>query len=140
MYADYTPIKAPLDHILEVGDKAGIFMKLPRSGPPGKRDEGRYCAFHDANGQEIADYRHLRDHIEDLIRRGYLIEFVAHEEKKYKDDKVKTDAEKPTPERTTRARSTNTIIEGPYYGGTSRNSTNNYVREARGWHLNNLYI
>ena len=30
---------------------------------------------------------HLKDHIEDLIRFGYLTEFVAQEAKKYKEPK-----------------------------------------------------
>ncbi|XP_074346144.1 uncharacterized protein LOC141684906 [Apium graveolens] len=120
-YTEYTPLKAPISHIFEIGDKASIFKKLYRSGPPSKRDEGKYCAFHDANGHDTTDCHHLKDHIEDLIRNGYLTEFVAQEARKYKDDKAKKEAEKE-PEHTTRERSINTIIGGPYNGGSSRNS------------------
>lgn len=76
--------------------------------------------------------------IEDLIRRGYLFEFVGQEAKKYKDDKAKKKVKKPTPESTTRARNMNTIIEGPYYGGLAKNSMKIYAREARGWLLINM--
>ncbi|XP_074377340.1 uncharacterized protein LOC141718863 [Apium graveolens] len=68
-YTEYTPLTAPIGHILEVGDKSGIFRKPARNGPPGRKDMARYCAFHDANGHETAECRHLKDHIEDLIRK-----------------------------------------------------------------------
>ncbi|KAK1362672.1 hypothetical protein POM88_047146 [Heracleum sosnowskyi] len=138
-YTEYTPLAAPLDHIFEVGDKAGIFKKPPRNGPPGRKDQGRYYVFHDANGHETADCRHLKDHIEDLIKRGYLTEFIAEEAKKYKDGKSSKDGEKTVPDRTTRAGSIRTIIGGPYIGGTSRNSMKNYAKEARGCPLTNVF-
>ncbi|KAK1399685.1 hypothetical protein POM88_009548 [Heracleum sosnowskyi] len=138
-YSEYTPLAAPVEHIFEVGDKSGMFKKPTRSGPPGIKDLTRYCAFHDANGHETADCRHLKDHIEDLIRKGFLTKFVVQEAKKYKDDKSKRDEEKSAPERTTRAGSIHTIIGGPYIGGFSRNAMKNYTREARGNPLTNIY-
>lgn len=53
-YSEYTPLAAPLKHVFEVGDKARMFRKPTRIGPPGRRDLGKYCAFHDANGHETA--------------------------------------------------------------------------------------
>ena len=87
-YHEYTRLTAPRDHIFEVGDKARLFRKPFRSGPPGKKDQGKYCAFHDLNGHDTAECVHLKDHIEDLIRTEYLTEFVAQEAKKYKEKKV----------------------------------------------------
>ncbi|KAK1380894.1 hypothetical protein POM88_027638 [Heracleum sosnowskyi] len=117
----------------------GSRRKPSRTGPPGRKDLARYCAFHDANGHETADCRHLKDHIEELIRKGFLTEFVAQEAKKYKDDRSKRDEEKSAPERATRAGSIHTIIGGPYIGGFSRNAMKNYTREARGNPLTNIY-
>ncbi|XP_074348149.1 uncharacterized protein LOC141686933 [Apium graveolens] len=71
-YMEYTPLKAPINHIFEMGDKACIFKKPYRSGPSGMRDEEKYCVFHDANGHDTADCHHLKDHIEDLIHNGYV--------------------------------------------------------------------
>ncbi|XP_074356227.1 uncharacterized protein LOC141695923 [Apium graveolens] len=71
-YTEYTPLTAPIGHILKVGDKSGIFRKPARNGPPGRKDMAQYCAFHDANGHETGECRHLKDHIEDLIRKGFL--------------------------------------------------------------------
>ncbi|KAK1380928.1 hypothetical protein POM88_027672 [Heracleum sosnowskyi] len=138
-YAEYTPLAAPVEHIFEVGDKTGMFRKPSKTGPPGRKDLARYCAFHDTNGHETVDCRHLKDHIEDLIRKGFLTEFVAQEAKKYKDDRSKRDEEKSAPERATRAGSIHTIIGGPYIGGFSRNAMKNYTREARGNPLTNVY-
>lgn len=123
-----------MEHIFEVGDKAGIFRKPTRSGPPGRKDKGRYCAFHDANGHVTADCRHLKDHIEDLMRRGYLTEFVAQEAQRYKEQKADKDVDEVNPERTARAGSIEIIIGAPYIGGFTRNSIKNYTREARGCH------
>ena len=44
-YHEYTPLTASIDHIFEVGDKARLFRKPFRSGPPGKKDQEKYCAF-----------------------------------------------------------------------------------------------
>ena len=86
-YPEYTPLTASIDHIFEVGDKARLFWKTFRSGPPGKKNQGKYCAFHNLNGHDTVECVHLKDHIEDLIRSGYLTEFVAQEAKKYKEPK-----------------------------------------------------
>ncbi|XP_074327396.1 uncharacterized protein LOC141665315 [Apium graveolens] len=99
----------------------------------------RYCAFHDANGHETTEYRHLKDHIEDLIRKGFLTEFVAEEAKRYEDDKAGNEGEKGNPERPVRAKSIHTIIGGPYIGGSRRNAMKNYAHEARGPILTNVY-
>ena len=87
-YTEYTPLTSSIEHIFEVGDKAGIFRKPVRNGPPGRKDLARYCAFHDTHGHDTADCSHLKDRIEDLIRQGLLTEFVAQEAKKYKDAKA----------------------------------------------------
>ncbi|XP_074377482.1 uncharacterized protein LOC141719005 [Apium graveolens] len=107
-YTKYTPVTAPIGHILEVGGKSGIFRKPARNGPPGRKDMARYCAFHDTNGHEMAECRHLKDHIEDLIRKGFLTEFVVEEAKRYKDDKAGKEGEKGNPERPVRAKSIHT--------------------------------
>nr|XP_017247431.1 PREDICTED: uncharacterized protein LOC108218819 [Daucus carota subsp. sativus] len=70
-YIEYTPLTASVEHIFEVGEKARLFGKPFRSGPLGKKDQWRYCAFHDLNGHDPAQCVHLKDHIEDLIRSGY---------------------------------------------------------------------
>ncbi|XP_074347333.1 uncharacterized protein LOC141686182 [Apium graveolens] len=93
-YTEYTPLTALIGHIFEVGDKSGIFRKTARNGPPGRKDMARYCAFHDANRHETAKCRHLKDHIEDLIRKGFTTEFVVEEAKRYKDDKAGKEGEK----------------------------------------------
>lgn len=138
-YTEYTPLTASIEQVYEVGNKAGMFRKPVRNGPPGNKNEGRYCAFHDANGHETAECHHLKDHIEDLIRRGYLTEFVAPGAKGDKNDRIHKETEKVNPERLTRANSIRTIIGGPYIGGTSRNAQRNYAREARGVPLTNVY-
>ncbi|XP_063935619.1 uncharacterized protein LOC135147089 [Daucus carota subsp. sativus] len=137
-YNEYTPLTASIEHIFEVGDKARLFRKPFRNGPPGNKDQEKYCAFHDLNGHETAECVHLKDHIEDLIRStGYLTEFVAQEAKKYKDQKAEKANEQGT-NRNTRAGSVQMIIGGPFVGGQGRSGMKRYVREARGQPLTNV--
>ncbi|XP_074362449.1 uncharacterized protein LOC141702719 [Apium graveolens] len=138
-YTEYTPLTASIGHILEVGDKNVNFYKPARNGPPGRKDMARNCAFHDANGHEMAECRHLKDHIKDLIRKRFLTEFVAKEAKRYKDDKACKEGEKGNPDRPARVKSIHTIIEGLNIGGSSRNAMKNYAHEARGPILTNVY-
>ena len=65
-------LAGPIDHIFKVIEKSGIYKKPYRPGPPGRKDLGKYCAFHDSNGHETTDCRHLKDQIEELIRNGYI--------------------------------------------------------------------
>lgn len=76
-YVNYTPLTISLPHIFEVGDKSRMFRKPLRIGPPGRRDRPDYCLFYDANDHETSKCQHLRDHIEDLVRKGSFAEFVA---------------------------------------------------------------
>ena len=80
---------------------------------------------------------HLKDHIVDLIRSGYLTEFVAQEAKKYKDQKAEKANEQGT-NCNTRAGSVRTIIGGPFVGGQGRSAMKRYVREPRGSPLTNV--
>ncbi|XP_074359118.1 uncharacterized protein LOC141698328 [Apium graveolens] len=98
----------------------------------------QYCAFYDANGHEMAECHHFKDHIDDLIKKGFLTEFVAEEAKRYTDDKAGKEGEKGNPERPVRAKNIHTIIRGPYIGGSSRNAMKNYAHEARGPILTNV--
>ena len=104
---------------------------------PGKKDQGKYCAFHDLNGHDIEECVHLNNHIEDLIRTGNLTEFVAQKAKKYKEKKAKR-ANDQGASRNTRAGSVRTIIGGPFVGGQGRSVMRRYVRKARGPPLTNV--
>ena len=133
-YIEYRPRTASVEHIFEVGEKARLFRKPFRSGPLGKKDQGRYCAFHDLNEHDTTECVHLKDHIEDLIGSGYLTEFVA---KKYKDKKANK-ANDQGARRNTRAGSVRTIIGGAFVGGQGRSAMRRYVPEAHGQPLTNV--
>lgn len=42
------------------------------------RDPKKYCDFHRDHGHLTEECIHLKDNIEELIRRGYLAQFKAH--------------------------------------------------------------
>ena len=130
----------PIDHIFKVTEKIGIYKKLYRPGPPGRKDLGKYCAFHDSNGHDIADCQHLKDQIEDLIKNGYLSEWVLQEAKRYKDNKVNRDAGQVDTTQHVRAGNIRTIFGGPYIGGASRSARDRFVREAKRRPLMNVCI
>lgn len=79
---------------------------------------GKYCAFHDTNGHETEDCRHLKYQTEELIRGGYLPEFLAREAKRFREGKAFKEAEQPNTNRAVRVGSIRTIIRGPHIGGS----------------------
>lgn len=72
---------ALIEHIYDISEKS-MFKKPTPVNSACRRDKSRYCAFHRQTGHEIADYRQLKDQIEDLIRNGKLRDWVAREAKK----------------------------------------------------------
>ena len=71
----------------------------------------------------------MKDHIEDLIKKGYLIEFVAQEAKNYKKKKDEKANDQGGP-RNARVGNIRTIIGGSFVGGQGRSAMRRYVREA----------
>ena len=60
-------------------DRNGVvsYPKPPKREPSQReRDSGKHCIFHDMDGHDTNDYRHLRDLIEERVRRGELPEYV----------------------------------------------------------------
>ena len=76
----FTPLTATVSQVLrEVQHEQ--FRRWPSQmrSDPTKRDNTRYCEFHRNNGHRTDDCIQLRKEIEYLIRRGYLLRFVASE-------------------------------------------------------------
>ncbi|XP_022152851.1 uncharacterized protein LOC111020475 [Momordica charantia] len=72
---------------IKVGMRKGSFQivagqtleKLRR--PSGKRDKRLYCRFHKDPGHDTSRCFHLKEQVEDLIRRGYLKKYVGNIER-----------------------------------------------------------
>lgn len=54
-------------------------LKWPNKLPsiPKAKDRGKYYSFHNDHGHTSDRYFNLREEIENLIRRGYLCQFVS---------------------------------------------------------------
>ena len=54
---------------------------------PKKRNKNKYCEFHRDHGHNTEDYFQLKEPITDLIKRGYLMKYIANCPQHYSSDK-----------------------------------------------------
>ncbi|XP_074342007.1 uncharacterized protein LOC141679404 [Apium graveolens] len=74
--SNYTPLAASIDHIFEVNKDRGIFKKPDRLTLWKSRDKKKYYEYHESIGHDTHEYHHLKDEIEELIKAGYLGEWI----------------------------------------------------------------
>ncbi|XP_074363975.1 uncharacterized protein LOC141704675 [Apium graveolens] len=74
--SNYTPLAASIDHIFEVNKERGIFKKLNHLTSWQSRDKKKYCDYHESTGHDTHECHHLKDEIEELIKAGYLGEWI----------------------------------------------------------------
>ncbi|GAV59788.1 LOW QUALITY PROTEIN: hypothetical protein CFOL_v3_03319, partial [Cephalotus follicularis] len=53
-----------------------IQCPAPLRSPTDKRDSSKYCHYYRDHGHDTEECRHLKNQIEDLIRKGYLRKYV----------------------------------------------------------------
>ena len=69
----FTQLVMPVDQILtEIRDEPSLKWPKPLHSSPNVHDKRKYCRFHKDHGHYTEDYRDLKEHIEELIRRGKL--------------------------------------------------------------------
>ena len=89
----YTPMRFPLDKMLDIANKEKLLRNPePLQTPPEKRNRKISCKFHNDHGHETRKCRDLRDQIEELVRSGKLREYVRPQE-----SNAKTTKEEPHP-------------------------------------------
>ncbi|XP_074346341.1 uncharacterized protein LOC141685116 [Apium graveolens] len=128
--SNYTPLAASIDHIFE------------------SRDKKKYCDYHESTGHDTHECRHLRDEIEELIKAGYLREWIDKVKRRRGiDDKGKDerqppraeDVEKTTEVKFQRAGSIRAIFGGHPFVGDSNRALERNAREARHSPLTNIH-
>ncbi|XP_027086637.1 uncharacterized protein [Coffea arabica] len=142
--AELTPLNSSRSHVLAVMRQnhfSRISPEIP--GRRDKRNSNLYCAYHRDVGHETEDCNDLMREIENLIRQGYLKQFVrkdgalnrsaSHRESR---DPGREDRQDQRPPRDGSpsygpniARVINTIAGGPT-GGDSQNSRKRTYRQA----------
>lgn len=53
-----------------------LYPPVPVTKPARKRDQDRFCKFHDTYGHIIDQCQDLKNQVEDLVRNRYLDEYV----------------------------------------------------------------
>ncbi|XP_010252420.1 PREDICTED: uncharacterized protein LOC104593995 [Nelumbo nucifera] len=76
----------------------GYVKWLPKMrGDSTTRNPNVYCHFHRDFGHSSEGCCNLKDEIEELIRRGYLKQFIKHEDREVADRKANQQREAPEP-------------------------------------------
>ena len=85
--SDLTPLNINRSHILAIMEQNHL-RRVP-SRMAGRREKGNsnfYCAYHWDIGYENEDCNDLKKDIEDLIKRGYLRQFIRRDGERNKGD------------------------------------------------------
>ncbi|XP_074346642.1 uncharacterized protein LOC141685441 [Apium graveolens] len=112
------------------------------------RDKKKYCDYHESTDHDTHECRHLKDEIEELIKAGYLGEWIDKVKRCMgSDDKGKDerqppwaeDAEKTSKIKFQRAGSIRAIFGGHPFVGDSNRALEKNAREARHPPLTNIH-
>jgi hypothetical protein len=78
----WTPLNATLSTVLMDIKRDPAFRWPPRMRtPPEKRNNQKFCEYHNDHGHQTEDCMVLRKEIELLIQNGKLVKFVANEKR-----------------------------------------------------------
>ncbi|XP_074378162.1 uncharacterized protein LOC141719683 [Apium graveolens] len=145
---NYTPLVASIDHIFEVNKDKGIFKKPECMTSWKSRDKKKYCDYHESTGHNTHECRHRKDEIEELIKAGYLGEWIDKvKRRRGSDDKGKDERQPPRAEdvektaevKFQRADSIREIFGGHPFVGDSNRVLERNVRETRHPPLTNIH-
>ena len=76
-YNHYTPLNASRETIyLAIRDKGLLRKPVPMKIPVDRRNQYKYCDFHEDVGHNTSECYSLRNQIEALVRGGLLTEFL----------------------------------------------------------------
>ena len=113
-------------------EEKNMSKEPPKQSTYARRDTTKYCRFHKENGHKTSKCFQLRDHIETLIREGYLKDIVFKKVDRadgQKDSRQDGRARKPSPKKAEDEGAINTIFGGPATGKSNRERTQE-IREA----------
>ncbi|XP_074342206.1 uncharacterized protein LOC141679666 [Apium graveolens] len=146
--SNYTPLAASIDHIFEVNKDRGFFKKPDRLTSWQSRDKQKYCEYHESTGHDTHECRHLKDEIEELIKAGYLGEWIDKvKRRRGNDDKEKDErhspqantGEKPAEFKFQRAGSIREIFGGHPFVDDSNRALERNARETQHPPLTNIH-
>ncbi|XP_010245427.1 PREDICTED: uncharacterized protein LOC104588977 [Nelumbo nucifera] len=96
-YRNFTPLNIPLSKVLvQIHDHSYVRWPEKMKTQGNKRNHDKYCKFHRDHGHDTENCFDLRNHIEDLIRHGYLGGFIDKSEKPTQQEQ-RTEIARPPP-------------------------------------------
>ena len=76
----YVPLNKPLGQIVMETQEKGLLTEPDlRKFPPDSRNKRSYCVHHNLKGHATDECKDLREQVEDLVRNGYLNNYINHE-------------------------------------------------------------
>ena len=73
----FTPLTRPIHEVMVAAERQNLLRApIKMKGPPGKRNQDKYCRYHRDHGHDTEDYFRLKIAIEKHIKVGHLAEFV----------------------------------------------------------------
>ncbi|TXG71857.1 hypothetical protein EZV62_000436 [Acer yangbiense] len=130
-YANYHALNATREQILAALHETGLLTKPePLRGDPSRRNQAKYCDFHGDIGHTTSECFHLKDHIETLIRNGYLKEFIDLTQEARQQVPDTTERDPPKHSDKGKVHMVHTIAGGPTLAGDSNRARKAYSRST----------
>ncbi|KAI9191692.1 hypothetical protein LWI28_012027 [Acer negundo] len=137
IYNHYTPLNASRETIyLAIKDKDLLKKPGPMKVPTDRRNQYKYCDFHEDVRHNTSEFYNLRNQIEVLIRGGLLTEFLQQVRDSIKGKQVQSGMQDAADRRRDEENDLmqqiqviHTISRGPTLDGTSNNSRKNHARK-----------
>ncbi|XP_021863678.2 uncharacterized protein [Spinacia oleracea] len=138
-FSEYTPLVASRTQIFAISKEDEKWQRPPKMYDK-YRDPKKYCDFHRDHGHLTEECTHLKDNIEDLIRRGYLTQFKAkssysrtyeNRDNDNRSDNKKAEPKQSYPADQKRMGDILVITGGPVYAGTTVSGAKASVSEFK---------
>ncbi|XP_034205003.1 uncharacterized protein LOC117619213 [Prunus dulcis] len=122
---NYTKFTISIHQILaQVKNKPWVKRPPPLKGDPDKRDTSKYYAFHEMHGHTTNNCFAWKAHLEELVREGHCIEFIAKKAIQRIEDR---DTAKEPPQKVIRI---NTILADSEESGLTRKEKKRKIKQA----------
>ncbi|TXG55823.1 hypothetical protein EZV62_017136 [Acer yangbiense] len=126
-YENYHALNTTWEQVLATLHETGLLTKpKPLKGDLSRRNQVKYCNFHDDIGHTTSGCFHLKDHIETLIRNSYLKEFIDNMQEARQQVSDKMEKDPPRQSDKGKEHVVHTIAGGPTLAGESNRARKAY--------------
>ena len=95
----YTPLNSPMEQVLhQIQRDYPLKWPLPSWTPSNRKDQSKYCRFHQDHGHNTDDCINLKDQVETLIHQGRLSRFTdTRPQQRQRTEPLRNNRRCPTP-------------------------------------------